>query len=594
MRELGKVYKLIFSLPNKVFLAILLLSQFSIFLTLIHVLYGPSIVSISFIATFVVLAAGMPLILLKIPAERRALNLKRSLGVSNILMASLVIALILTIWSIEFAFVALSLFSILELYVMIGMVDWSSWKSAFFVFVHVLVLDLVLIFTLWGELIFSLMASPITNFIIRVVFVDVLSISISIFMTYSYFWIQSLLRKAGALEFIRALLFLKLDHKRKKFERMLEKISVEREVPIAITVFREKESKKPLLAIIGAQIHPGPLLNSGSSDFPSNLFYETKTRLGFPVVFLKGAVSHDANLPSLEEQRKLIDLLENEISNMLNEDGWQDEMCEPQKYCEEGTYVIKFPVGGQEYLIASNAPNNSDDLDTSLGYAAIAMGKIIGKNVFLVDAHNSLRDPREGLVTGVDNREYHVLMRLLREAIIAPCKSGKFMLGFSHNRCEQLGPGDGLGDLGLVAIAIRQEEKLYVIVIYDSNNINPEYYLEMKKKIEEEFGASLVELISTDTHTVCAFSPDVLYVILGERKRNIVEECTRRAVREAIENLIEVEVNSKLIITKLRVLGKGSTTTIKGASIAAVRTFLRDTALSYILATVLGMMLFLL
>jgi len=587
MRELRRVYRLIFRLPNTEFLMLLLLAQLSIYFAILHFGYGVHVESVD-ILLLTTSAVGMPLLLLGVPWEKRALNLKRTLAVINIMMIFLLLSSVLAKLSALLALVVLNLFAILELHVLIGMINWDEWKSAIFTFINVAVLNLAFIRGISRELGLSHSLINAFRFLVKPLLISLLIIAIVLAIIYSYMWIQPLFGKINIMRFMRAFLLLKLDQKRESFDCMLEKVSTEREIPIAITVFRSKRDKKPLFAIVGAQIHPGPLLNSGSSDFPANLFMEIKSRLGIPVVFLKGAASHDANLPSLEEQRKLISFIEKELRDLLTREKWSEEICEPEEYRDENVHIIRLASRDQEYLIASNAPENSDDLDASLGYFALELGRAVGKNIFLVDAHNSLTDPQEGLIIGIDDKEYHTICRLVRTIATKDCKLKQFMIGFAHNKCDGLTLEDGLGNLGIIAIAIKIGEKLHVFVIYDSNNLNPRFYLDMKEAIKREFGAETVELLSTDTHTVCALAPNILYVILGEKKRDLVKKYTIEVVREAIKRLTEAETAGKLIIVKLRVLGKGSTTTIKGLSVAAVKTFIRDIILSHILATLLG------
>ncbi|MCR8455372.1 MAG: DUF2070 family protein [Candidatus Korarchaeota archaeon] len=589
MKEINRLYRLMFLFPSLKSPLFTLMAQFSIYFVILWNLYRVDVTSID-VYILTVAAVFMPLLLLKLPQEVRALNRRRALAVSNILLGFLNLILILTLLRAWFCPIFLCILSVLELYIVLGLVNWGIWKSAFFVFSNVSIISLSLI---RSTNCLTAQYNPTLNFITpfaKVTLLIALVILTALAIIYSNEKIWPTTNKIGTLKLVRAFLMLKLDRKRDEFEKILERMSIDREIPVAITAFRSKDRKEPLFAIVGAQIHPGPLLNSGSSDFPEILFREMKNRLKIPTLFLKGASSHDANLPSLAEQFKLLDVIEREIRCIFDENFWYDEICEPEILNNGSLHITKLSLGNQTYLLASNAPQNSDDLETSLGYFAMELGHMSGKNVFLVDAHNSLSEPVEGLVLDIDSKEYHMLGKLIRNAITKVCEPKKFMIGVDQCKCEQVKPKDGLGGLGIVAIAMKIGQKLHVLITYDSNNINPKFYLDMKEKIREEFGAESVELLSTDTHTVCALDANKLYTILGEKKGEILKECTIQTVRKAIENLTEAEVSNKAKVINLRVLGRNNAAAIKGLSIVYVKVFIRDMLLSFALSVLLSLL----
>jgi len=400
-------------------------------------------------------------------------------------------------------------------------------------------------------------------------------------------------KKTDPFALLRAYLFLQLRRDRSRIDREFEKFSIEREIPIAITLFENKDNK-PILILVGAIIHPGPMLLAGSSDFPYVLSKELSKTFGCPVIFMKGACSHESNLPSLREQIRILNVIKGHIMDLMENEAKADMISHPKVFHHNSTHITMLNFGNLLYLITSNAPEMTEDLKVDLGYAAIEMGKLLSKNVFLVDAHNSLDDPTSGFTIDTDDPLYLSNIEAITKAIKLDLGDKKeFRVGSAITHCEDITLEDGLGDAGISVFVIEIENKKHIFVVYDSNNITPDLYLEVKKRLKERFEADIVEIMSTDTHTVCAVNPDVMYTILGKKKFEKIVKHTEETVKKAIQNLQPAKLKSDMLTMRAKVLGEKNISVLKSLAVSGIRTAVIDLIRMYIIATLLSIIIYL-
>lgn len=583
MEELRESFGLIFSFPSvSRLLIILVLQVFVIFI--LQVKLSVSLRGAVLSIMMLVLSYLMLFALLFLPENMHAFTLKRIVGFLNVLTAIIVLAyLVYTILSGP-AIIILGAIAFLEYITLLSIVDSKS------TYVFSLTILNSLMFS--TSFILGVGLSPIKYMAKMLVFLFIFTAMAHLLM----FSVSSKLRitkRTDPLKLLRAYLFLQLKKDRTRIDEEFEKLAIEREIPIAVALF-ENEKNKPILILVGAMIHPGPILYAGSSDFPYILAKELSKTFSCPTIFLKGACSHESNLPSLREQLRIIDIIKNRIVTLMKKDEYVDKIPHPRIILHNHTHITTLSLGDLSYIIPSNAPEPTEDLKIDLGYAAIEMGKLVSRNIFLVDAHNSLNDPILGLTINTDEPSYFDIIRAISEVIKTNQEEGKiFRVGAAVSHCKEITLEDGLGAAGISTFVFEVENKKHVFVVYDSNNITPSLYLEAKNRIQREFKAETIEIMSTDTHTVCALSPDTMYTILGNKKQDKIIEYTINTIKKAIQNLQKAKVKRDMFSLRAKVLGEKNIEILKSLAVSGPRSGKTDLIRMCTIATLLSIIIYL-
>jgi len=581
-RLISKSYSMLFSLPKPIVVYAMTILEYIVFLVFLMII-PRDIISVILLSILYWIHHLSMLLILILPQEFHGFTKKRAIGLSVISMFFILIALFLyaffhSIYVMLFVSIGIGL----ELLVFIGL----TYVSIIILFIIVYIPRLFLaclIFTLALKLNLSVIHF-VTNITAGLaILAYVLAIDIITKRNFGF----------SVLDTFRSYVALTFSGVREKFEKIMEKLSVARELPIGIVVFTSQRNK-PKLVIVGAQIHPGPLSFSGSSDFPYNLFNAIHEKFSCPTIFWKGACSHESNLSSLSEQHKVIEAIINEVNNILNSSP-TDKIPEPSLINRKNLRIINLNFDDVTFLITSAAPESMDDLDSTLGILAEYIGKVFKKNVLLIDAHNSLSSREKGAVVNADSQTYYHLIDLIITSIKDSMNSkGEIYLGIANEKCDDIDFTDGIGPLGIFSMVLRINNKTWCFITCDSNNILPSFYKEIVSEVKKRFNFDYVEILTTDTHVICAQVSDKAYTILGETKRKQILNHIINAVQKSINNLEKVQVGSKLIKIRCKVLGYTGEKLLKTYAISSAINFMVNFASILGLAILLHSLLLLL
>ena len=287
-------------------------------------------------------------------------------------------------------------------------------------------------------------------------------------------------------------------------------------------------------ALVLPSIHPGPFGTTAGSDLPAKLRRDLADLT--PNLLVPHAPStHDQNPATTAECRKIA--------------ARARELLTAARPSAEGGPLVRAQVGeatataqrlGDAVLVtASLAPNPTDDIDAATGYAAtLAAREAGGKEVLLVDAHNSLAVGSGWVVFGT--RQSRDLIEATRRAVAQAMQSASVPLRIGY--AERPAPGramEGLGAQGLQAVAVEAGGQRVVYLLIDGNNMVPGLRGEIRKAL-----AGLVaecEVLTTDNHSVNValggFNPVGAHLDHAE-----VVGMAREVVSRALEDLEGVRV----------------------------------------------------
>jgi len=371
-----------------------------------------------------------------------------------------------------------------------------------------------------------------------------------------------------AVDLLRAALAEWMVHEPALMEKYLMMVAEEKTLPVGIFVFRRKADGRLKALLLVPYIHPGLYGNIGSSNMPFILSRSLEEKLGTRVLVLHGPSTHEYDLASRSEIKKIEEVVLSEVENI----NCHEVAFVPYTLKYKDFSYTSIGIGGSLLVIVTRAPRSMDDISLEAGLVASSGIRAI-EDLIMVDAHNCIDERR--LPVDVGSPEFFDILegvRLLIGGKDRQVHEGSIMAGVSKLRNTGIPSEHGMGPDGVSAIAIAVGGKLLLIIVYDSNNLArglreriidtvvtaaKEEIYSMGHKIDD----IIVEVCTTDTHYTAGITQLSGQNYLGERGlHDEIVELAKRVALDAIKNLEEVKVGSKIVnVPRLKVLGKNFT-----------------------------------
>ncbi len=352
-------------------------------------------------------------------------------------------------------------------------------------------------------------------------------------------------KKVNALDAFRGFMAAWLVRDSSRLEEFFSKIGVKRDIKMGYIGFIKNNNDIKALWIL-SNVHPGPFLNVGSARMPYILSKTLEDEKQIESVsVLHGTCSHYHNLTKAEEILKIKKWIQKSLEGMKPAPNTDFNFYRFNR--DPLTFLIlDFPTFTTNIVTCEKC--SMDDISYQLGLLVNEKTKSLQKETFLIDAHNSL--DRENIETPADVKPWDHLGKIIIENVseatrINDQSSGKLLLGVSKIRDCELKIEDGLGSDGIAAYLLEINEKKLGIIVIDSNNL----HIGLRNKLREmllnnsEFNLDELEILTTDTHEVNAASPkEGSYPLLGERNIKTLYQCIKHAMKQAYNNIEEVQV----------------------------------------------------
>lgn len=292
-------------------------------------------------------------------------------------------------------------------------------------------------------------------------------------------------------------------------------------------VFRRTE-KNPVIITV-PNIHPGPMGDTGSTRLPE-LFHDA---LEGEVLVFHGCASHDFNLVSEDEVAKAIAAVRESLKDL----SFTSRAGRSVRLRYGSVSILAQAFGNSALLVATRAPERTEDLVPAIGEIVMSGGKRWFDQVAFVDAHNSMEVVTSAVhPTQALGREY-IDAAFNAMASIAGSASHPFRTGVSHCRLP-FKPDEGFGPLGVQVFVVEVESQLTAYILLDGNNMVRGYREEILSALREIVDEA--EVMTTDTHVVNSISglnPIGLHIPAPQVVPHVVS-----AVREAIADLTHTSV----------------------------------------------------
>src|SRR5439155_26021932 len=141
------------------------------------------------------------------------------------------------------------------------------------------------------------------------------------------------------------------------------------------------------------------------------------------------------------------------------------------KYARASALAQAF--GDDVLIVASFAPNPTDDIDSAPGHAAVQEARLVGaRDAIFVDAHNC-HEPGVGL-TLFGRERSHEIIQAAKAATQAALKAPKDRIHAGDaTRRGFATPDQGIGARGIEALVVETVGQLTAYILFDWNNMVP-------------------------------------------------------------------------------------------------------------------------
>ena len=351
----------------------------------------------------------------------------------------------------------------------------------------------------------------------------------------------------------------------KELEGFFDSISVAARVRVPGIAFRKDGGLRALL--LAPSVHPGPMGYVSGSDLP------TKVASGLAditpnVLVAHGPTTHDDNPATSAEVRRIADA----VRAVLGAASYGTRIGRAVRASAGKASVLAQAFGDAVLLVASFAPNPTDDIDSPTGHAAVQEAKLAGADdAILVDAHNCLQ-PGAGL-THFGSPESHEILQAVTQATKAALVSSRASLRIGYGRRSGFAtPDQGIGARGIEALVIEAQDQRTAYVLFDGNNMVPGLRDAIRARISTLVQES--EILTTDNHSV-NLTMEGFNAVGAVLDHGVVLDESEAAVRDAAADLGPAEgAFVSADVPDLRIFGPHTAsrlTTSINATIAVLR-----------------------
>lgn len=316
-----------------------------------------------------------------------------------------------------------------------------------------------------------------------------------------------------------------------ELESFFDSISVAARIRVGGVAFRAGNRVKALF--VAPTVHPGPMGYVSGSDLPSKVARRLED-LTPSVLVAHGPTTHDENPATSAEVHKVSDA----IRAMVAAASYGARVGHACRATFGRASALAQAFEDVVLLVASFAPNPTDDIDSATGHAAVQEARLAGaRDAIFVDAHNCLV-PGVGLTLFGSERS-HEIINAAKAATGAALKAPKDRVRVGHAaRRGFASPDQGIGARGIEALVIATGGQRTAYLLLDGNNMVPGVRDAIRIRV-----AGLVqesEAMTTDNHSVNLTMDGFNAVGAVLEHETILAQC-EAAVRDAVADLEDVE-----------------------------------------------------
>ncbi|MCS7135901.1 MAG: DUF2070 family protein [Nitrososphaerota archaeon] len=385
------------------------------------------------------------------------------------------------------------------------------------------------------------------------------------------------------LKLLRGFVLSMLEGDASYLEGILYKIGKATDIIVDTIIFRDKKEKTHILSVIVPRFHPGPVRSIGGSITPY-MIERAFAAFGLEAIVLKGLAGHEMDIASREDGLRLAKQVLDSSLKALKEGDFSGIVLKPTTIISGKASANVFAFNGVKIAIVSLHPNPMEDLLPNI--VSQESDKIV-----VVDAHNSFADNGDSQF----NSDVHDVVDLMKKVESLPLNETykDFYVGYARTVPKEYGLNDGLGPGGISCWILGVDGEEFVYIVVDGNNALPQVRSLVQNVLLKE-GASGSELLTTDTHLVCAISLGGRgYHPVGEvLKPETVAEYASTLYKQAKAAMKLAEANfQRLVVKDVRVFSESVINYMAKSTIRSFRIFVTGMLSSIIISILMLLML---
>lgn len=325
-------------------------------------------------------------------------------------------------------------------------------------------------------------------------------------------------------------------------EEFFDKIGESIDAPVSVLCFKRMDNSMKA-TIITPYVHPGPMGEIGGGNLPAIVSEAFKEGLTFVP---HGTAYHDFNLVTSDESSKIIDAAKRAIERI----NYNPMATMSSRVACGDTKILGQRFNDSVFLISTQAPTSTEDIEFSVGFTAMAEGRVAGaRNATIIDSHNCTEPFATAIEPGT--RDSYNIIRASANASkgLLSMPLGEMKLGVANSPpiCTRL---EGMGDLGIRVAVVEALGQRTAYIVIDGNNM----MCGLREQIFSRLHVDEAEVMTTDTHVVNTLS-GANYV--GQHMDcELLMDTIAKLVDQAIADLEPVKAGMEIEIAEdVRVFG---------------------------------------
>ena len=318
-----------------------------------------------------------------------------------------------------------------------------------------------------------------------------------------------------------------------------------REIRVNLLLLKGSKNKT---VFVMPDLHYGPFAGVGGGLLPErlgNLIYSTYGAVPF---VMHGAVNIDDN-PLYMHQ---IEGMENDISENL------DRMLKTVSKTAYGNvrfgssgrcHVADISINSSHIALLSKAPYVTEDISRDVGKRLESIDALEGKQVFLVDSHNSrFESAPENELRGVyDGSKYESMYAdAIKKTVAKSDRKAKLKFGSSTIKLSNVLKRHDLGSGYTSAAVFDFGSRRFCIIYFDANNMLPGFRSGMMAYIKKNFDMDS-ELCTSDTHSVNTIAMSAMNSLGRYTNEREIYPHVHKLLRDAIDNMEYVRASNRTL-----------------------------------------------
>lgn len=368
---------------------------------------------------------------------------------------------------------------------------------------------------------------------------------------------------------------------REQMEAFFESFAHTVTVPVGILSLRLEGGENALLVV--PSVHPGPYGQLGGSDLPSKLATGIGD-LASQVMVPKGPSTHDQNPATSRECDRLA--------------AWVRDAVPKLEYHSRASRFVRVVEGkasvccqifdGKALILASLAPNPTDDIDFATGFSAARVAKESGaEDALFVDAHNCLQPGSGAVYFGTE--DCFSILEATRRAVgeAQETVSDGFRAGVGE-KTDLVNPEMGLGPRGIQAVLLEVDGQRTAYILFDGNNMVPGLREKLLSALEDLVDEA--EVMTSDNHIVNNALPG--FNPVGWRMdHDLLVRSARAAVEQALGSLEKgTAATSTGVLEGVKVWGHQTAVRLTTAIQSSISTMRLNAAVTFSLAAAVSVL----